>query len=157
MLAARSTYERALARTDAAPLEAKFAAPGQPVLITNADYDATTADLRQAEADLDTARAAHQAIPTRLPLAQVSRGQQVLNIQTNLLTHAIRIAAFNTITALARALRVHTGYARANDEAHNLVRQALTGSGDTDPGDGVPTARPDPRPHSALHRDRRTV
>jgi len=28
---------------------------------------------------------------------------------------------------LARAIRVHTGYARAGDEAHTLVRQALTG------------------------------
>ncbi len=32
------------------------------------------------------------------------------------------MAAFNTIAALARAIRVYTGYARANDEAHNLVR-----------------------------------
>ena len=59
---------------------------------------------------------------------------------------AIRIAAFNTATALARDVRVHTGYARANHEAHTLVRQALTGSGDIDPGDGVLTVRLDPLP-----------
>ncbi len=63
-----------------------------------------------------------------------------------MLTHAIRMAAFNTIAALARAIRVYTGYARANDEAHNLVRQALTGSGDIDPGDGFLTVRLDPLP-----------
>ena len=64
-----------------------------------------TADLRQAEADLDTAQAAHLAVPTRLPLAAVNPGKQVLDIQTKLLTHAIRMAAFKTMTALARAIR----------------------------------------------------
>ena len=58
-----------------------------------------------------------------------------------------RIAAFNTATALTRAVRVHTGYARANHEAHALVRQApQTGSGDLDPRDGVLTVRLDPLP-----------
>lgn len=146
VLAARSAYERALARTDAALLEAKSPPLGEPVLITNQAHDAITADLRQTEADLDTAQAAHRAVPTRLQLGQVNPGQQVLDIQTKLLTHAIRMAAFNTITALARAVRVYTGYARADDEAHNLVRQALTGSGDIDPGDGVLTVRLDPLP-----------
>jgi len=47
---------------------------------------------------------------------------------------------------LARAIRVHTGYARANNEAHTLVRQALTGSGDIDPCDGTLTIRLDPLP-----------
>jgi hypothetical protein len=60
--------------------------------------------------------------------------------------HAIRIAAFNTATILARAIRVHTSYARANHEAHALIRQALTGSGDIDPSDGVLTVRLDPLP-----------
>jgi transposase len=147
VLAARAAYERALARTDAALLEAKSPPPGHPVLITNAAHDGLTADLRRAGADLDGAQAAHRAIPTRLPLAHVSPGQQVLNIQTKLITHAIRMSAFNTMNALARAVRVYTGYARANDEAHNLVRQALTGSGDIDPGDdGFLTVRLDPPP-----------
>ena len=73
-------------------------------------------------------------------------GSWVLDIQTKLITHAIRIAAFNTATTLARAVRVHTNYARANHEAHTLVRQALTGSGDIDPGDGTLTVRLDPLP-----------
>jgi transposase len=146
LLAARSGYERALARTDAALLDAKSAPPGQSVLITNAAHDGLTAGLRGAEADLDGAQAAHRAIPTRLPLAQVNPGQQVLNIQTKLITHAIRMAAFNIDTALARAVRVYTGYARAGDEAHTLARQALTGSGDIDPQDGFLTVRLDPLP-----------
>jgi hypothetical protein len=65
-------------------------------------------------------------------------------VQTKLSTHAIRIAAFNTAATLARAIRVHTAYARANDEAHALARKALTGSGEIDPGDGVLTVRLDP-------------
>ena len=146
VLAARARYERALAATDAAMLEAVSPPPGQAVLITNADHDTLTADLRGAEADLDTAQATHRDVPARMPLAQINPGQQVLDVQTKLITHAIRIAAFNTATTLARAVRVHTGYARANHEAHTLVRQALTGSGDIDPSDGTLTVRLDPLP-----------
>jgi hypothetical protein len=146
LLAARARYDRALAATDAAFLEAMSPPPGQTAIITNTDHDRLTAGLRAAEADLDTAQGAHRAVPARLPLGQVNPGQQVLDIQTKLISHAIRIAAFNTATALARDIRVHTGYARANHEAHTLIRQALTGSGDIDPGDGVLTVRLDPLP-----------
>ena len=146
VLAARARYDRALAATDAAMLEAKSPPPGQTVLVTNADHDGLTADLHDAGADLDGAQATHRAIPARLHLAQVNPGQQVLDVQTKLISHAIRIAAFNTATALARAIRVHTGYARANHEAHALVRQALTGSGDIDPGNGTLTVSLDPLP-----------
>jgi hypothetical protein len=146
VLAARARYERALAATDAALLDAVSPPQGQAVLITNADHDRLTADLRAAESNLDTAQGAHRAVAARLPLGQVNPGQQVLDTQTKLISHAIRIAAFNTATALARDVRVHTGYARANHEAHTLIRQALTGSGDIDPGDGVLTVRLDPLP-----------
>ncbi len=146
VLAARARHERALAATDAALLAAKSPPPGGQVLITNTDHDDLTADLRAADADLDGAQETHRQVPARLPLGQVNPGQQVLDVQTKLITHAIRIAAFNTATALARAIRVHTGYARANHEAHALVRQALTGSGDLDPGDGTLTVRLDPLP-----------
>ena len=135
-----------LAATDAALLEAVSPPPRESVLITNADHDRLTADLRGAESNLDTAQTTHRAIPARLPLAQVNPGQQVLDVQTKLISHAIWIAAFNTTTALARAIRVHTGYARANHEAHTLIRQALTVSGDIDPGDGTLTVRLDPLP-----------
>ena len=146
LLAARAGYQRALARTDAALLEAKSPAPGESVLITNTAHDAITADLRSAEASLDSAQATHRSIHARLPLAQVNPGQQVLNIQTKLITHAIRMSAFNIMNDLVRAVRVYTGYARADDEAHNLARQALTGSGDIDPRDGFLTVRLDPLP-----------
>jgi transposase len=146
VLAARARYDRALAATDAAMLHAVTPPLGALVLISNTDHDQLTADLRAAEADLDNAQETHRAIPARLPLGQVNPGQQVLDTQTKLITHAIRIAAFNTATTLARAVRVHTNYARANHEAHTLIRQALTGSGDIDPHDGFLTVRLDPLP-----------
>jgi hypothetical protein len=47
-------------------------------------------------------------------------------------SHAIRMAAFNTATTLAREVRTNTGYARGEDEGHTLIRQALTHSRDID-------------------------
>ncbi len=145
--AARARHEQAAAHTDAALLAARSPKPGGPVLITNTEHDAITAPLWQAAADLHAAQAAHQATPTRVPLGQLNPGQQVLDTQTKLLTHAIRMAAFNTATTLARELRLHTGYARKNDEAHVLIRQALTWTGDIDPTTpGILTIRLDPLP-----------
>lgn len=147
VLAARARHQQQTADTDAALLAARSPAPGTPTLLTNAAHDALTADLRAAEAALTAAEAAHEQTPARLPLRMVNPGQQVLDVQTKLLTHAIRIAAFNTATTLARELRLHTGYARKNDEAHTLIRQVLTCSGDIDPSTkGVLTIRLDPLP-----------
>ncbi|WP_211878115.1 helix-turn-helix domain-containing protein [Pseudarthrobacter albicanus] len=148
VLAAKTHYEKVLADTDAALLAARTPAPGMAtVLITNAGHNAITADLFAAETALQQAQAAHQGIPARLPLGDIAPGQQVLDTETKLLTHAIRMAAFNTASTLAREVRINTGYARADDEAHALVRQALTGSGDIDPSqDGYLTIRLDPLP-----------
>jgi hypothetical protein len=72
VLTSRARYERALAATDAALLDAVSPPQGQTVLITNADHDKLTADLRAAESNLDTAQGAHRAVPARLPLGQVN-------------------------------------------------------------------------------------
>ena len=69
-------------------------------------------------------------------------GQQILEVETKLLTHAIRIAAFNTITALARDLRVHTRYSRAADEAHHLRAELAS---------HLPAARQGIVAHAGLH------
>ncbi len=143
---ARAHLERVQAATDAALLDWNTPPPGRPVLLTNTDYNKITGPLLDAERNLDKAQQVHAATPARLPLAQVNPGQQVLDTETKLITHAIRIAAFNTITALARDLRVHTGYARATDEAHTLIRQALTGTGDIIPAGDTLTIRLDPLP-----------
>ena len=99
-------------------------------------------------ASVITALAAHRAIPARLPLSQVNPGQQVLDTETKLIHHAIRIAAFNTAQSLARAIVTATGYTRADDEAHTLIRTALTGSGDIIPDTATNTLhiRLDPLP-----------
>jgi hypothetical protein len=76
----------------------------------------------------------------------------VLDTETKLITHAVRMAAYNTETALATALHGH--YARADDEAHTLIREALADSGDIHPADGVLHVRLDsltaPRRTTAL-------
>jgi hypothetical protein len=66
----------------------------------------------------------------------------VLDTEVKLITHAIRMAACNTETTLARALNGH--YARADDEACALIREALAVSGDIQPADGVLHVRLDP-------------
>ena len=144
--AARAHLDRVHAATDALLLDWHTPPAKEPVLLTNADYNQITGPLREAEHALANAQAVNAATPARLPLDQVNPGQQVLDVETKLLTHAIRIAAFNTITSLARDLRVHTSYARASDEAHTLISQALRQPGDIIPGDGVLTIRLDPLP-----------
>ena len=146
VVAARARHDRAQGRTDAAMLAAHCPAPGTQTILTNTVHDAITADLRAAEAGLAAAQDTHKAIPTRVPLGVLHPGQQVLDTETKLITHAIGAAAFNTINALARDIRLDTGYARANHEAHTLARHVLTHSGDIDPGDGYLTVRLDPMP-----------
>ena len=65
-----------------------------------------------------------------------------LDTEVKQVTHAIRMAAYNTETTLARALHGH--YPRAEDEAYALIREALTTSGDIIPGAGTLTIRLDP-------------
>ncbi len=65
-----------------------------------------------------------------------------LDAETKLITHAVKMAAFNAETTLARAL--NGNYARAADEAYALIREALHVSGDIIPGDRTLTIRLDP-------------
>ena len=65
-----------------------------------------------------------------------------LEAEVKQITHAIRMAAYNAETALARALDGH--YPRASDEAYALIREALTVSGDIIPGPGELLIRLDP-------------
>ena len=69
-----------------------------------------------------------------------------LTRRTKLIHHAIRMAAFNTAQSLARAIATGTGYARADDEAHALIRTALAGSGDIIPERDTLHIRLDPLP-----------
>ncbi len=150
--AARARLARAETRRDEQLLALRSPAPGISTVITNQTLNQITAPVHAARAELDAAVAAHRAIPTRLPLGQVRPGQQVLDTETKLLTHAIRMAAFNTQTALARTIITSTGYRKAGNEAHALVRSALAGTGDIAPAPGRLHIRLDP-----LHTPRSTA
>ena len=143
---ARRALHSAETASDAALLAAHSPQPGTSVLLTNTMINTINADLHAAQSTLDAALGAHQVIPARLPLAEVHPGQQVLDTETKLIHHAIRIAAYNTAQSLARAIVTGTGYTRADDEAHTLIRTALAGSGDIIPDTNTLHIRLDPLP-----------
>lgn len=141
--------EREKARAQTGLLAARTPGPGHhDITITNQEYNAITGPWHAAEDALTAARAAHAQVPTRIRLGDLAPDQQILDTETKLIHHAIKIAAFNTTTAIARDVRLHTGYARAAQEAYTLTRQALTHSGDIlpDPAAGTLTIRLDPLP-----------
>ena len=145
---ARRTLQSAQHTAKAELLAAHSPKPGTTVVLTNTMINTINTDVHTAEKTLDAALAAHAAIPARLPLSQVNPGQQVLDTETKLIHHAIRIAAYNTAQTLARAILTDTGYRRAADEAHTLIRTALAGSGDIipDPATNTLHIRLDPLP-----------
>ena len=114
------------AARDEALLHLRSPAPGQAVVITNQQLNDLNAPAETAFAELNAARAAAAATPARVRLGDLHPGTMLLDTETKLITHAIRMAAFNAEAALARALNGH--YARAEDEAYALIREALTGS-----------------------------
>jgi transposase-like protein len=117
-------------------------APGTTTVITNATLARLDAPVDAARRKLQAAQAAAKAIPAKIPLSQHNPDMVKLDAETKLITHAIRMAAYNAETILARAL--NGTYARAGDEAYTLIREALTASGDIIPGDGTLTVRLDP-------------
>jgi transposase-like protein len=117
-------------------------APGTTTVITNAALARLDAPVDAARRKLEAARAAAKAVPAKIPLSQHNPDMVKLDAETKLITHAIRMAAYNAEAILARALNGH--YARAGDEAYALIREALAVSGDIIPGDGTLTIRLDP-------------
>ncbi|HEY8043049.1 MAG TPA: hypothetical protein VIF35_02180 [Streptosporangiaceae bacterium] len=104
--------------------------------------NALAAPAEDAWRELDEADQAAAAIPARVPLGELAPDMARLEAEVKQITHAIRMAAYNAETALARALDGH--YARAGDEAYALIRGALTASGDICPGNGELLIRLDP-------------
>ena len=117
-------------------------APGTSTMITNQALARLDAPVDAARRDLDAARAAAKAIPAKIPLAEHNPAMVKLDTETKLITHAIRMAACNTETILARAL--NGSYARAGDEAYALIREALHTSGDITTRGNVLHIRLDP-------------
>jgi hypothetical protein len=104
--------------------------------------NALDAPVQAAWRELEEAGKAAAATPSRVPLAALAPDMMRLEAEVKQITHAIRMAAYNAETALARALDGH--YARAGDEAYALIREALTASGDIIPGPGQLLIRLDP-------------
>jgi transposase-like protein len=127
---------------DAALLQLRSPAPGQAAYLSNQVINALAAPVEAACQELDHAEQAAAAVPARVRLGALSPDMARLEAEVKQITHAIRMAAYNAETALARAVDGH--YARAGDEAYALIREALTVSGDIIPGDGGLLIRLDP-------------
>ena len=125
---ARKTLADAAAAREEKLAALRSPAPGTATVITNQALARLDAPVDAARRDLDAAKAAAKAIPAKIPLAEHNPAMVKLDTETKLITHAIRMAACNTETILARALNGR--YARAGDEAYALIREALHASGD---------------------------
>ncbi len=84
--------------------------------------------LTAAQGALLAAKTASASTASHLPLGQVRPDSRLLETERKLLTHAIRMSAYNSESALARLLRPH--YARGDDEARAPLREAFTLPGD---------------------------
>jgi Helix-turn-helix domain len=132
----------AQAQRDASLAALRNPAPGQPVTITNQMINALDAPVQAARHELEEADKAAAATPARVPLGTLAPDMMRLDAEVKQITHAIRMAAYNAETTLARALDGR--YARAGDEACALIREALTASVDIRPGDSQLLIRLDP-------------
>ena len=103
------------AAIDTATIAARRPGSGGTATVDPAPSDALTA----ANTALDAAQTASRATPSHLPLAAVQPGSRLLETERKLLTHAIRMSAYNTESALARLLRPH--YPRGEDEGLSLI------------------------------------
>ena len=139
---ADAAAQAAEAARDAALLQLRSPAPGQAAWISNQVINALDAPVEAAYQELEHADQAAAAVPARVPLGELAPDMVRLDAETKQITHAIRMAAYNAETTLARALDGH--YARAGDEAYALIREALTASGDICPGNGELLIRLDP-------------
>ena len=110
-------------------ISAAAAAAGRPDNHGSATVDPTAvAAVEAARTRLDQARADRADTSTRVRLATTRPNARLLDEETKLITHAIRMGAYNAETTLARLLREH--YPRATDEARALLREAMRLPGD---------------------------
>jgi len=100
-------------------------APDQGTL--RLDLDVAGAEVEYLEGQIDL-------MPARVPLGQVSPQARLLDPEPKLITHAVRLSAYNAESALARLLAPF--YRRARDEGRALLREAFQLSGDLRVVDG---------------------
>jgi hypothetical protein len=80
-------------------------------------------ELDAARAELARRQAHANATPARAPVARVRPDSRRLHPERKRLHDAVRLAAYNAESALARLLAPH--YARADDEARSLLRETF--------------------------------
>jgi len=134
--------DQAEAERDAMLLALRSPAPGHASYLTNQMLNALNAPVEAAWNELEAAEQTAAAVPARVRLGELSPDMMRLEAEVKQITHAIRMAACNAETALARALDGH--YTRAADEAYALVREALVTSGDIIPSGSGLLVRLDP-------------
>ena len=140
---AKKDLTAAEAARDAKLTALRSPAPGQAaVVITNQMLAKLDVPVASARRKLQDAQAAAKATPAKIALSEHNPGMVRLDTETKLITHAIRMAAYNAETILARAL--DGCYSRAGDEAYALIREALTTSGDIIPDGQTLHVRLDP-------------
>jgi transposase len=139
---AEAAIGAAEAGRDTSLLQLRSPAPGHAALLTNQQLNELNAPVQAAYDEMEAAEAAAAATPARIRLGDLAPHMVRLDAETKQITHAIRMAACNAETILARALDGH--YARARHEAYALIREALAASGDICPGPGHLLIRLDP-------------
>ena len=133
VVAARRHHAEAAAVADLNLLALKTPTEGtDEVTVTNAMHNHVMAPVWEAESALLTAEKIHQGIPAKIRLGDLNPGQQVLDTEVKMIHTGIRMAAYNTAMTIAREIRTNTGYRRANQEAHALMRQMFNQTGDID-------------------------
>lgn len=83
-----------------------------------------------ADAELARRAEAARAVPARVPLGELHPDAARLSAERKRLHDAIRMATYNTCSALARLVAPH--YARADDEARTLLREAFRSPADVE-------------------------
>ena len=153
VVAARNAHAEAAAIAETNLMALKSPAEGSKellVTVTSAMHNQAMAPLWEAENTLIAAEKAHKKIPAKLRLGELNPGQQVLDTETKMIHTGIRMAAYNTAMTIAREIRTNTGYRRANQEAHALMRQMFNQTGDIDTTEpGHLTITLDPLPTTA--------
>jgi transposase-like protein len=124
---ARRQADRALAEARRSLTQAQ-ASRGQASLDGRPPNGAITRAFADATAHIEELATAARAIPARVPLGEARPGSVRLAPERKRIHDAIRMATYNAESALARLVGPH--YARADDEARTLLREAFSSPAD---------------------------
>ncbi|MDA8040482.1 MAG: hypothetical protein M0Z69_15300 [Actinomycetota bacterium] len=113
------------ARAEIASAEAE---EGRAALLGMATDNDVAQAFAEARAELARLEQQARAIPSKLALSKVRPGAARVDDERKRIHDAVRMAVYNAESALARLLAPH--YARAEDEARSLLREAYKSPGD---------------------------